>query len=137
MFSLKRKSSQETLSDREGVFLRTSTSSGSEESSRSVLEERRDHLFAQAKSEILKEECKVDTLNTCIREFQRQVRSNRLEMDYINFWYEEISKRAGQASRRMGSTRKSTSRNSHQKYPSDVRVNSVYIHDISNGSSKS
>ena len=51
-----------------------------EEAARSVLEEQRDHLLAEAKSEILKQECKVDTLNTCIREFQRQAHPNRLEV---------------------------------------------------------
>ena len=56
---------------------------------RLVLEEQRDHLLAEAKSEILKQECKKDTLNTCIREFQRQAHSNRLEMDNVNDGYEE------------------------------------------------
>ena len=56
---------------------------------RLVLEEQRDHLLAEAKSEILKQECKVDTLNTCMREFQRQAHSNRLEMDNVNDGYEE------------------------------------------------
>ena len=82
MFSHKRKSSQETLSDRESIssghqpvqgkdetFFRFSDL---EEAARLVLEEQRDHLLAEAKSEILKQECKVDTLNTCFREFQRQ-----------------------------------------------------------------
>ena len=45
----------------------------------SVLEEQRDHPLGEAKSEILKQECKVDTLNTCIREFQRQAHFNRLD----------------------------------------------------------
>ena len=60
-----------------------------EEPARFVLEEQRDHLIAEAKSEILKQECKVDTLNTCIREFQGQVHSNRLEMDSVNDGYGE------------------------------------------------
>ena len=34
-----------------------------EEAARTVLEEQRDHQLAEAKSEILKQECKVDTLN--------------------------------------------------------------------------
>ena len=60
-----------------------------EEAPRLVLEERRNYLLAEAKSETLKQECKVDTLNTCIREFQRQACSNRLEMDNVNYGYEE------------------------------------------------
>ena len=57
----KRKMSQETLSDRE----RISTSSRKrlrfsdlEDAARLFLEEQRDHLLAEAKSEILKQECK-------------------------------------------------------------------------------
>ena len=37
----------------------------------------------------MKQERKVDTLDTCIREFQRQAHSNRLEMDNVNYGYEE------------------------------------------------
>ena len=46
-----------------------------EEAARLVLEEQRDYLLAEAKSEILKQECKVDTLNLGIHEFQRQAHS--------------------------------------------------------------
>ena len=60
-----------------------------EDAARSVLEEQRDHLFTEAKSEILKQECKVHLLDTTIRELQRQVHSNRLEMDHVNYGYEE------------------------------------------------
>ena len=63
--------------------------SGQEEAARTALEGQRDHLLADAKSEILKQECKVDTLNICIREFHRQAHSNRLEMDSVNCGYEE------------------------------------------------
>ena len=37
----------------------------------------------------MKQECKVDPLNTCIREFQRQAHSNRLDMDNVNKEYVE------------------------------------------------
>ena len=99
VFSLKRKSSQETLSDREGISLGHQPVQGKdetllgfsvpEEAARLVLEEQRDHPLAEAKTEILKQECKDDTLNICIREFRRQAHSNRLEMDYVNCGYEE------------------------------------------------
>ena len=49
-----------------------------------------DHMFAEAKPEIMAQECKVDSLNTCIRVFQRQVHSNRLELDDVNCGYEEF-----------------------------------------------
>ena len=99
VFSHKGKSIQDTFSDREGIseghqsvqgkgasFFRFSDP---EEAARAVLEEQRDHQLAEAKFEILKQERKVDTLNTCIREFQRQAHSNRLEMDTVSYGYEE------------------------------------------------
>ena len=66
VFSHKRKSSQETLSDREGVSsgrqpvqVKDETLfrfSGPEEAARLVLEEQRGHQLAEAKSEILRQE---------------------------------------------------------------------------------
>ena len=38
-------------------------------------------MLAEAKFEILKQECKVDSLNACIHELQRQAHSHRLEWD--------------------------------------------------------
>ena len=94
VFSHKGKSNQETFSDKEGVSSGQQSVQGKgescfrfsdpEEAARTVLEEQRDHLLAEAKPEILKQECKVDTLNTCIREFQRQAHSNRLELENVN-----------------------------------------------------
>ena len=81
IFSHTRKSSQETLTDREGISSGHQPVPGKdetlfrfsdlEEAARLVLEEQRDHLLAEAKYEILKQECKVDTLDICIREFQK------------------------------------------------------------------
>ena len=72
-FQTKRKSSQETLFDSEGISSERQPVQGKgetffrfcnpEEASRFVLEEQRDHLLAEAKSEILKQECKVDALD--------------------------------------------------------------------------
>ena len=55
----------------------------------SFLEEHRDYMVAEANSEILKQDCKVDTLNPCIRELERQAHSNRLELDSVTCGYEE------------------------------------------------
>ena len=100
IFSHTRTSSQETISDREGISSERQPVQGKsetffrfsdpEEAARTVLEEQRDHLLAEGKSEILKQECKIDSLNTCIREFQRQAHSNRLKMDCVNYGYEEF-----------------------------------------------
>ena len=46
-------------------------------------------MLAEAKSEILKQECKVDSLNACVRELQRQAHSRRMELDSANCGYEE------------------------------------------------
>ena len=46
-------------------------------------------MLEEAKSETLKQECKVDSLDTCIRGSQRQAPSHRLEMDCANCGYEE------------------------------------------------
>ena len=99
LFSHNRKSSQETFSDRENISSGHQPGQGKdetlfrfsdrEEAARLVLEEQRDHLLPEAKYEILKQECKVDSLITCTREFQRQARSIRLEMDYVHCTYEE------------------------------------------------
>ena len=77
LFSHNRRSSQETFSDREGVSSGHQPGQGKdetlfmfsdpEEASRLVLEEQRDHLLPEAKYEILKQECKVDSLVTCTR----------------------------------------------------------------------
>ena len=68
---------------------------------KSFLEEHKDYTLAEAKSEVRKQECRGDFLDSSVRDLQRQLDSNRLE----------ISKRAGQTSRRIGSAKKSTSRN--------------------------
>ena len=78
VFSHKRKSSQETLSDREGISSgrqpvqgkdeALSRFSGSENGARLALEEQRDHLLAEAKSEVLKQECRADFLDCSFRE---------------------------------------------------------------------
>ena len=51
---------------------------------KSLLGEQRDHQLAEAKSELLKQECKVETLNTCIRQFQRQAYDQRFLMESVN-----------------------------------------------------
>ena len=63
--------------------------SESENAARRALEEQRDHLLAEAKSEVLKQECRADFLNCCIRELQRQIYSNRLEIACANHGCEE------------------------------------------------
>ena len=46
-------------------------------------------MLAEAKSEIMKQDCKVDSLDACIKELQRQAHSQRLELEDAHFGYEE------------------------------------------------
>ena len=81
-------------------------------------EEQRDHQLAEAKSGILKQECKVDTLVNCIREFQRQAHSHRLELDSVNCGYEESrreqARRHEQLAHREKAFRNTRIRNIHE-----------------------
>ena len=88
-----------------------------EEAAITVLEEQRDHLLVQSKSEILKQECKIDTFNTCIREFQRQAHSNRLEMDSVNCGYEESRREQARLHEELAQREKA-----HQ----DTRIRNTY-----------
>ena len=47
----------------------------------------RDHLLAEARSELIKKEYKVESLNTCINELQQQTYAQRLEMEDAHFGY--------------------------------------------------
>ena len=46
-------------------------------------------MLAEVRSEIMKQECKVVSHNTCTRELQRQAHSQRLELDEANCGNEE------------------------------------------------
>ena len=52
-----------------------------ETSVKSILEGHGDHMLAEAKSEIIKQECKMYSLNTCIHVLQRQAHYQWLELD--------------------------------------------------------
>ena len=47
----------------------------------SLLDGNRDHLLTQARSELMKQEYKVESLNTCIDELQQQTNAQRLELE--------------------------------------------------------
>ena len=79
LFSTKNRSNQETYFDRRFSSGHQQVLGNSEplfrfshpdNSANSLLEGNRDHMLAEAKSEILEQECKVDSLNTSIRELQ-------------------------------------------------------------------
>ena len=87
---------------------------------KSILEDHIDHMLAEATSEIMKQECKVVSLNTCTRELQRQAHS-RLELDEANCGNEESQRKhvrfeeelaLGERERALRNTR---NRNIHEK----------------------
>ena len=97
VFSCKTKSSQESHSDRNGVPLHIESSrrkwslitlSESENDKILIVEEQRDHLLSEARSEVLKQECRADFLDCSMRELQRQIHSSRTETDHTNLGYE-------------------------------------------------
>ena len=114
------------------------------EAARSVLEEQRDHLLTEAKSETLEQECKVDTLNSCIREFQRQAHSNRLEMDNVNYGYEEHRREQArlheELAQREKPLRDTRIRNIHEveewKRAQEMRIDEFSTHSQPKGKSK-
>ena len=56
---------------------------------KSLLDGNRDHMLVEARSELMKQECKVDSLNTCIRELQQQTYSQRPELEDAQNGYAE------------------------------------------------
>ena len=67
--------------------------SESERTFRSILDEHRQLLLSKAHSEILKQECRAEKAEADIRELQRQVRSNRMEIGHT---YEESRRERAQ-----------------------------------------
>ena len=63
--------------------------SNPENSAKSLPDGNRDHMLAEGRSELMKQECKVDSLNTCIRELQQQTCAQRLELEDAHLGYEE------------------------------------------------
>ena len=56
---------------------------------KSLLDGNRAHLLAGAISELVKQEYKVETLNTCIGELQQQTCAQRLELEDAHHGYVE------------------------------------------------
>ena len=87
-----------------------------EDSMKSFLEEHKDYMLAEAKSEVRKQEWRADVLDSSVRDLQRQLDSNRLEINCTNQGYEEYRKEQARLHEELSLARKSTSRNSNQKY---------------------
>ena len=111
------------------------------EAARLVLEEQRDHPLADAKSEILKQKCIVDTLNACTREFRRRAHSSRLEMDNVNCGCEESRREQArlheELSQREKALRDTRIRNNLEveelKRAQEMRTDEFSRHDLREG----
>ena len=91
---------QETFTDREDFPFLTSTgflgaANLSSDSltpasvARSLLDGNRDHLLAEARSELTKQEYKVEYLNSCMSELEQQTCAQRLKLENAPFRYGE------------------------------------------------
>ena len=56
---------------------------------RSLLEGDRDHLLSQARSDLMKQELQVESLNNCISDLQQQAKTQRLELQDAKHGYVE------------------------------------------------
>ena len=82
VFSNQSKLNQDTFSDRQ-QFLETSPGYWEYPANvaRSLLDGNRDHLLTEGRSELMKQEYKVESPDTCINEHQQQTYAQRLELE--------------------------------------------------------
>ena len=91
LFSSPNRLNQDTFSDREDFSWRHQQVFGSNEPfirvsnranvAKSLLDGNRDHLLAEARSELMKQEYKAESLNICINELQQQTYAQRLALE--------------------------------------------------------
>ena len=99
VFSSQNRLNQDTFSDRDEFSLRHQRFFGSNEPfirfsnpanlAKSLLDGNRNHLLAEARSELMKQEYNVESLNTCISELQQQTYAQRLELEDAHHGYVE------------------------------------------------
>ena len=104
MFSCHSESSQNTFSERDGSDEPGNRFESSVHSvfrfadpanvGKSLLDGNKDHVLNQARSELLKQEHQVGSLNNCIEELQQQTYAQRLELEDAHHGY--IESRRGQ-----------------------------------------
>ena len=56
---------------------------------KSLLDGHKDHLLNQARSELMKQECQVGSLNNCINELRQQAYAQKLELEDAHHGYVE------------------------------------------------
>ena len=97
VFSCQKRLNKDTISEREQPVLDSNESifrfSNLANVAKSLLGGNRDHLLTQARSELMKQEHKVESLNNCVNELQQQAHAQRLELQDAHHGYVE-SRRA-------------------------------------------
>ena len=88
LFSHQRRLNQDAFlkRDRDEAIFRNSNSANV---AKSLLDGNRDHLLTQARSKLMKQEHKVESLNNCISELQQQAYAQRLELEDAHHGYVE------------------------------------------------
>ena len=77
-------------SERKGLMSSSSQKSdNSANVAKSLLDGNRDHLLTQARSELMKQEHKVESLNNCLYELQQRAYARRLELEGAHHGYVE------------------------------------------------
>ena len=87
--------------------------SESENNTRSILEEQRDQLLSEATSVVLKQECSAERADCAIRELQRLIQSNSMEIDLTNIGFETSRREQAKLHEELAKREKNTSRNSY------------------------
>ena len=88
MFSHQRRLNQDAFFKRdrdESIFRNSNPATVA----KSLLDGNRDHLLTQARSELMKQEHKVESLNNCISDLQQQAYAQRLELEDAHHGYVE------------------------------------------------
>ena len=88
---------------------------------RSLLEGNKDHLLSQARSELMKQEHQVGSLNNCISELQQQAYAQRLELQDAQHGYIESRREQSSSTRRIISEGKGSPRYSNPRYARNGR----------------
>ena len=88
----------------------------------SLLEGNKDHLLKKARSELMKQEHQVGSLNSCINELQQQSYAQRLELQDAHQRYIESRREQARPQEEIIYERKSASRYSNTKFSRDGKI---------------
>ena len=117
LFSHQKRLGQNALVNDESVF----RNSNPENVAKSLPDGNRDHLLTQTRSELMKQELKVESPNNCISEFQQQAYAQRLEFENVHQGNVESRREQVRLQEELVVEEKSLSRHSDSRYARDGR----------------